>query len=131
MSSRDVRDDVLALCYRSQCLRTAEQFAEAAGLEDGRWSVSFQSRLGRAKWIEPYTEAQLDKLAKQGVKRLLVMCPAFVADCIETLEEIGQRGAEQFRAAGGEELVLVPCLNDQDAWAQALARMCERLPEPL
>ncbi|MNE77320.1 Ferrochelatase [compost metagenome] len=65
------------------------------------------------------------------MKRLLVMCPAFVADCIETLEEIGQRGAEQFRAAGGEELVLVPCLNDQEVWAQALAKMCERLPAPV
>lgn len=129
--SRHVRPEVLALCYRSQCLRTAELFAENAALEKGRWSVSFQSRLGRAKWIGPYTDAQLEVLAKQGVKRLLVMCPAFVADCIETLEEIGQRGREQFLAAGGEELVLIPCLNDQQAWALALARLCERLPEPL
>ena len=127
-SSRGVHEDVMAVCYRSQCLRTAEDFAAGAGLEDGRWSVSFQSRLGRNKWIEPYTEAQLDKLGKQGVKRLLVMCPAFVADCIETLEEIGQRGNEQFRAAGGEELVLVPCLNDQELWARALAKLCERTP---
>ncbi|MFR0691343.1 ferrochelatase [Enterobacterales bacterium AE_CKDN230030158-1A_HGKHYDSX7] len=127
-SSRGVREEVLAVCYRSQCLRTAEDFAAGAGLQDGRWSVSFQSRLGRNKWIEPYTEAQLDKLGKQGVKRLLVMCPAFVADCIETLEEIGQRGNEQFRAAGGEELVLVPCLNDQELWARALAKLCERMP---
>lgn len=127
-SSHGVRDEVLAVCYRSQCLRTAEDFAAGAGLEDDRWSVSFQSRLGRNKWIEPYTEAQLDKLGKRGVKRLLVMCPAFVADCIETLEEIGQRGNEQFRAAGGEELVLVPCLNDQELWARALAKLCERTP---
>lgn len=127
-SSRGVHEDVMAVCYRSQCLRTAEDFAAGAGLQDGRWSVSFQSRLGRNKWIEPYTEAQLDKLGKQGVKRLLVMCPAFVADCIETLEEIGQRGQEQFRAAGGEELVLVPCLNDQELWARALAKLCERMP---
>ncbi|MBD9499194.1 ferrochelatase [Pseudomonas sp. BGr12] len=127
-SSRGVHEDVMAVCYRSQCLRTAEDFAAGAGLQDGRWSVSFQSRLGRNKWIEPYTEAQLDKLGKQGVKRLLVMCPAFVADCIETLEEIGQRGQEQFRAAGGEELVLVPCLNDQELWARALAKLCERTP---
>lgn len=127
-SSRGVHEDVMAVCYRSQCLRTAEDFAAGAGLQDGRWSVSFQSRLGRNKWIEPYTEAQLDRLGKQGVKRLLVMCPAFVADCIETLEEIGQRGNEQFRAAGGEELVLVPCLNDQELWARALAKLCERTP---
>ncbi|MEZ1956694.1 ferrochelatase, partial [Pseudomonas asiatica] len=88
-NSRNVSPEALALCYRSQCLRTAEAFAERAGLEQGRWSVAFQSRLGRAKWIEPYTDAKLDELVQRGVKRLLVMCPAFVADCNETLEEIG------------------------------------------
>jgi ferrochelatase len=98
-------------------------------LPDKKWSVSFQSRLGRAKWIEPYTEARLDELAKSGVKRLLVICPAFVADCIETLEEIGDRGRKQFLAAGGEDLVLVPCLNDDPRWAQALADLCERALE--
>ena len=123
--------DVLANCYRAQCLRSAELFAERAGLPAGKWSVSFQSRLGRAKWIEPYTEVRLDELGKAGVKRLLVMCPAFVADCIETLEEIGQRGQEQFREAGGEELVLVPCLNDHPAWAKALQVLCERAPQSL
>lgn len=100
-SSAGVSAETLAVCYRSQCLRSAELFAARAGLPAGKWSVSFQSRLGRAKWIEPYTEARLDELGRAGVKRLLVMCPAFVADCIETLEEIGQRGQEQFRAAGG------------------------------
>jgi ferrochelatase len=120
--------EVLATCYRGQCLRTAAAFAERMGLPEGTWSVSFQSRLGRAKWIEPYTEARLDELAKIGVKKILVMCPAFVADCIETLEEIGDRGLEQFREAGGEELVLVPCLNDEPQWAQALNTLCERAP---
>ena len=115
-------------CYRAQCLRTASEFAKRMGLPDGKWSVSFQSRLGRAKWIEPYTEVRLEALAKSGVKKLLVMCPAFVADCIETLEEIGDRGKEQFREAGGEELVLVPCLNDDPRWAQALSVLCERAP---
>lgn len=126
--SRGVSDDVLALCYRSQCQRTAEAFAERAGLKPGSWSVAFQSRLGKDKWIEPYTDGRLDELAAQGVKRLLVMCPAFVADCIETLEEIGIRGKEQFIEAGGEDLVLVPCLNDDPHWADALAEMCRRLP---
>jgi len=120
--------EVLATCYRAQCLRTASEFAKRMGLEDGKWSVSFQSRLGRAKWIEPYTEARLDELAGMGVRKVLVMCPAFVADCIETLEEIGDRGKEQFREAGGEELVLVPCLNDDPQWARALATLCERAP---
>ncbi len=130
-NSRNVSPEALALCYRSQCLRTAEAFAERAGLEQGRWSVSFQSRLGRAKWIEPYTDAKLDELVQRGVKRLLVMCPAFVADCIETLEEIGMRGREQFISAGGEDLVLIPCLNDHPAWVGALAEMSGRLARPL
>jgi ferrochelatase len=125
---RTASPEVLAGCYRAQCLRTAQAFAERLGLADGRWSVSFQSRLGRAKWIEPYTEARLDELASQGVKKILVMCPAFVADCIETLEEIGDRGREQFIAAGGEELVLVPCLNDHPQWVEALQVLAERAP---
>ena len=122
---------VLERCYRAQCLRTSHGLARQAGLDEGQWSVAFQSRLGRAKWIEPYTEASLEALAARGVKKLLVMCPAFVADCIETLEEIGDRGREQFRAAGGSDLVLVPCLNDQPQWVSALNRMCRRLPRSL
>ncbi|WP_339419561.1 MULTISPECIES: ferrochelatase [unclassified Pseudomonas] len=123
--------EVLQTCYRAQCFSVARDFAERLGLPEGKWSVAFQSRLGRAKWIEPYTEARLEALAQQGVKKLLVMCPAFVADCIETLEEIGDRGLEQFREAGGEELVLVPCLNDDPQWAKALNTLCERAPTTL
>ena len=81
--------EVLATCYRAQCFSVARDLSRRLGLPDGKWSVAFQSRLGRAKWIEPYTEARLEALAQQGAKKLLVMCPAFVADCIETLEEIG------------------------------------------
>ncbi|MCO8168213.1 ferrochelatase [Pseudomonas sp. 21LCFQ02] len=123
--------EVLATNYRAQCIQSAAAFAKLAGIADGKWSVSFQSRLGRDKWIEPYTEQRLDELASKGVKRLLVMCPAFVADCIETLEEIGDRGAEQFKEAGGDELVLVPCLNDDEHWAVALNALCERTAAPL
>ncbi|CRM83995.1 ferrochelatase [Pseudomonas sp. 25 R 14] len=123
--------EVRTTCYRGQCFSVARDFAARMGLPDDKWSVAFQSRLGRAKWIEPYTEARLEALARQGVKKLLVMCPAFVADCIETLEEIGDRGLEQFREAGGEELVLVPCLNDDPQWAAALNTLCERAPVSL
>jgi ferrochelatase len=119
---------VLANCYRAQCVRSAELLAAKLGLQPEQWSMSFQSRLGRAKWIEPYTEARLTELAAQGVQKLLVMCPAFVADCIETLEEIGIRGREQFQAAGGGELLLVPCLNEQPSWGVALNKLCERAP---
>lgn len=125
---RTASPEVLAHCYRAQCLASAEAFASRLGLRPEQWSVSFQSRLGRAKWIEPYTETRLDELGKQGVKKLLVMCPAFVADCIETLEEIGDRGLEQFQAAGGESLQLVPCLNDHPSWVAALNSLSERAP---
>lgn len=116
---------VLATCYRAQCLRSARLFAQQAGLADGQWSVAFQSRLGRAKWIEPYTEEVLGELAGKGVKKLLVMSPAFVADCVETLEELGLRARETFIAAGGEDLQLVPCLNDSPDWAGKLVQMCQ------
>ncbi len=119
--------EYLAVCYRSQCQRTAEAFAERLGLRPEQWSVSFQSRLGRDKWIEPYTETRLGELGAQGVGKLLVMCPAFVADCIETLEEIGLRGQEQFAEAGGGELKLVPCVNSHPQWVEALASLCERV----
>ena len=117
-----------ATCYRAQCTAVSRDFAARMGLGEGKWSQAFQSRLGRAKWIEPYTEARIDELAAQGVKRLLVMCPAFVTDCIETLEEIGDRAREQFIEAGGEELVLIPCLNDHPQWIQTLASWCRSEP---
>lgn len=113
------------VCYRTQCLKTAELFAEHMGLPSDKWSVSFQSRLGRTKWIEPYTDMHLDELAAKGVKRLLVMSPAFVADCLETLEEIGIRGREQFLAAGGTSFQLIPCLNDTPSWVVALNQLCQ------
>lgn len=115
---------VLANCYRAQCLQSARLTAKAAGLKEGQWSVAFQSRLGRAKWIEPYTESRLDELAAAGCKKLLIISPAFVADCVETLEELGIRAREQFLAAGGQQLELVPCLNQRSDWAQALTQLC-------
>jgi protoporphyrin/coproporphyrin ferrochelatase len=113
-------------CYRAQCLATARALAARLALAEGTWSVTFQSRLGRTRWIEPYTDRALAALAQAGCKRLLVFCPAFVADCLETLEEIGIRGKEQFIAAGGERLTLVPCLNASPTWADTVAGIARR-----
>jgi protoporphyrin/coproporphyrin ferrochelatase len=110
-----------ASCYRSQCLRTMAAVAREAGLEEGRYSYAFQSRLGRDRWLQPSTAETLTQLARSGVRKLAVMCPSFVADCLETLEEIGIRGRDTFREAGGESLILVPCLNTHPVWLDALA----------
>jgi ferrochelatase len=112
--------------YKEQCEETARRLAERLGLRDGQWSVAFQSRLGRTPWIEPATDRVIDELAKKGVKRVAVLCPAFVADCLETLEEIGIRGRDAFREHGGEELVLVPSLNASERWVEAVAEMARR-----
>jgi len=117
-----------ATCYRHQVLRTTERFVEKAGLKPEQYSVAFQSRLGRAKWLEPSTVDTLEELAKKGVKNLLVMCPAFVTDCLETLEEIALQGEEDFKKAGGESLTLIPCLNDQEQWVSVITRWCEEYP---
>lgn len=113
-------------CYRAQCYATARALAPRLGLADGAWSVGFQSRLGRVPWIRPYTDEALPELAKRGVKTLAVLCPAFVADCLETVEEIGLRAAEQWKALGGERLVLVPSLNASPRWVEAVADLAAR-----
>jgi protoporphyrin/coproporphyrin ferrochelatase len=117
----EVESPARQTCYRAQCLRTVSAFVKATGVS--RYSVAFQSRLGRQPWLQPYTEAELRRLAAAGVKRLLVLCPAFVADCLETLEEIALRGRETFLKAGGRELVQIPCLNDHPLWLDALEKM--------
>ena len=89
-------------------------------LDAEKWSVSFQSRFGREKWDTPYTEQHLEELVKRGVRRVVVFCPSFVSDSLETLEEIGIRAAEHFRKCGGEELKLVPSLNDHPEWIKSL-----------
>jgi ferrochelatase len=101
-------------------------FVKQAGVPAGKYSVSFQSRLGRDPWLKPYTDFELPRLAQSGVKRLLVMCPAFVSDCLETLEEIGLRGREAFLEAGGTESTLIPCLNEHPLWLEALENMVSR-----
>jgi ferrochelatase len=110
-------------CYRAQCVSTARSLAMRLGLASEQTTVSFQSRLGRTPWLKPYTDLVLGELAAKGVRRLAVLCPAFVADCLETLEEIGIRARADFLRAGGESLTLVPSLNAHPAWVRALVQL--------
>ena len=114
-----------ATCYRAQCFKTVAAFVKLAGVT--KYSVAFQSRLGREPWLKPHTNELLARLPAGGVRRLLVICPSFVADCLETLEEIGIRGRRTFLDAGGEALALAPCLNDHPLWLDALEKMINRL----
>jgi ferrochelatase len=108
-------------CYRHQCLETTRLVAEKLQLTPGRFSFSFQSRLGRDEWLKPYTAMRLEQLPGEGIKKLLVVCPAFVSDCLETLEEIAEEGKETFLHAWGESFTMIPCLNIHPAWVQAVA----------
>jgi len=110
-------------CYRAHCFATSRALVEALGIPADRASTSFQSRLGRTPWIQPYTDLMLPELAERGVRRLAILCPSFVADCLETVEEIGIRARDQWRELGGEELCLVPCVNSSPAWVTAAARL--------
>ncbi len=119
-------------CYSAQCYHTAQRLAALLGLPEGSWSVSFQSRLGRDPWLKPYTDHVIEELGQAGKKRLAVFCPAFVADCLETLEEIGEEALETFQEAGGEHLQLIPSLNAHPAWVSGLEQLVrEHLPEPV
>lgn len=109
------------ICYRAQVYATTEALVARARLTADRVSVSFQSRLAGEPWCEPFTDAELVRLAQSGKKRLLVLCPAFVADCLETLEEIAEEGRDTFLAAGGESFELIPCLNAHPAYIAFLA----------
>jgi ferrochelatase len=112
--------------YHCQCHKTARLLSEALGLEPGFMRVTFQSRFGKAKWLEPYTEPTLREMAAQGVRSVDVMCPGFVADCLETLEEIAQEARDAFLEAGGERFQYLSCLNDRPRWIESLAALAER-----
>jgi ferrochelatase len=112
--------------YHCECLVSARLLAQELGLPRERWRVSFQSRLGRARWLQPYTEAVLRELGERGTRRLDVICPGFVADCLETLEEIAIEGRETYEGAGGHGFRYIGCLNDSPAFAQALASLAQR-----
>ena len=125
----EVSSPAHATCYRAQCYQTTKAFCENAGIPREKYSVSFQSRLGKDPWLKPYTDFELERLAKQGVKKLLVICPAFVSDCLETIEEIGIRGRESFMQAGGQQFEQIPCLNEHPMWIDALIGMINRFQE--
>jgi len=112
--------------YHCECLKTGRLLAERLGLTSDQYVVTFQSRFGKAKWLEPYTEPTLIKLAKSGTKKVDVICPGFVADCIETLEEIAMEAKHAFISQGGESFEYIPCLNGDLGWIRSLAGIVER-----
>ena len=112
--------------YHCECHKTGRLLAEALGLNKDEYVLTFQSRFGKAKWLEPYTEPTLKALAGSGIKRVDVICPGFTSDCLETLEEIAQEARETFLHAGGQEFHYIPCLNDSGPWIHALAGLCEQ-----
>lgn len=109
-------------CYRHQCFDTTAKVKALLGLPEDKVSISFQSRLPNDPWLKPFTDFEFERLGKEGKKRLAVITPAFVADCLETLEEIAMEGKHQFEKAGGEAYKHIPCLNDSDAWVHVMAQ---------
>lgn len=107
-------------CYSHQCKKTTQLVTQKLGIPKEKYSVSFQSRLGREEWLKPYTAKRLENLPAEGIKNLLVACPAFVSDCLETLEEIAVEGKETFMHAGGESFTMIPCLNTHPAWVETI-----------
>lgn len=111
-----------AFCYRHQCFTTTLLVTEKLWIPENKFSISFQSRLGKG-WLEPFTDVRLEEMPKEGIKKLLILCPAFVSDCLETLEEIAERGRESFIKAGGEAYTMIPCLNSHPLWVKALSKL--------
>ena len=112
--------------YPQRCEASTRAIVQALGLRDGEWTLTYQSRFGKERWLEPATDATLQAMAARGVRRVDVVCPGFAVDCLETLEEIAMQNAELFHAAGGEALRYIPCLNDAPAHADALAALARR-----
>jgi ferrochelatase len=116
----EVFSDAHAYCYRHQTFETTKLVSQALALPKEKFEQTFQSRLGRDKWLTPYTAARLQELPKEGNKKILVVCPAFVSDCLETLEEIAEEGKELFLSAGGESYTMIPCLNSDQQWVNTI-----------
>ncbi len=117
-----------AHCYRHQAFTTTRKIAEMLEIPAGKHSISFQSRLGKG-WLQPFTDIRLEEMPKEGIKKLLVICPAFISDCLETLEEIDERGREEFLKAGGESFTMIPCLNTHPVWVKAIAGWLKGIEE--
>ncbi len=111
-----------AFCYRHQCYATTWELADRLGIPEDKYTVTFQSRLGSDPWLQPFTDKTLERLPSRNKKRVVVISPAFVADCLETIEELGMEGKEDFLEAGGKEYRLIPCLNDHPKWIDVLER---------
>ncbi|MGB1307677.1 MAG: ferrochelatase [Oceanihabitans sp.] len=109
-------------CYKHQCLEVTRLVAQKLQLKENSYSTSFQSRLGFDPWLQPYTDRTIERLGKEGTKKMAIVTPAFVSDCLETLEEIAMEGQEIFHEMGGEEFTTIPCLNDDDPWVELLAK---------
>ena len=112
-------------CYRHQCEITTVKIAKKLGLKNGTYSTTFQSRLGFDPWLKPYTDRTIERMGKDGIKNMAIVTPAFVSDCLETLEEIAMEGEEIFHEVGGEKFTVIPCLNDRDDFAQVIVNMIE------
>jgi ferrochelatase len=125
----EVSSPAHATCYRHQCWTTTQILAKNLDIPADKVGFSFQSRLGREEWLKPYTALRLQELPKEGVKKLVILCPAFVSDCLETLEEIAIAGKESFLQAGGESFTVVPCLNVNPLWVQSLKTWVEDVSE--
>ncbi|NCX95998.1 MAG: ferrochelatase [Chitinophagia bacterium] len=110
-------------CYRHQCFETTRLVAEKLGLGEKEYSIAFQSKLGREAWLTPATTKRMEEMPQYGIKKVMVVCPSFVSDCLETLEEIAIREMENFKDAGGEDYVFIPCMNTQPMWINAMQEL--------
>ena len=118
-----IKSDANSLCYGHHCMETTKIVVGLLGLDNDRWSMSFQSRIGPVKWLEPSTMNKVEQLVKQGVKKLAIVAPAFLADGLETLEELDIGIREHFISLGGKELTVIKCLNDNPDWVEGLGKM--------
>lgn len=118
-----------ATCYKHQGIVTTLKFVAKAGIPEGKYAISYQSRLGRDPWLQPYTDFELERFAQEGKKKMLVICPAFVSDCLETLEEIAMEGKEEFLSAGGESFAQIPCLNEHPSWIAFIQKQIQQFAQ--